>query len=222
MDPFPQVYQDAKERLGNLRNMLTPFQPTQQTPEERRQDFNNILEELEETIGDMKSSIKISGVRPEEFGLDANEILSRKRIVGDLENEMNKTVSLFNNSNSTNSTDVRNRISTDGGPDEPDYDNYNEFAQQQMLQEQDGHLDQVYSTVQNLRQQAFEMNDELEEQAVLVDDLGRDMDRVQDKLGRGVKRVETVLRKNQDTLGSCCIALLIIALCVLLVLLLLV
>jgi hypothetical protein len=98
--------------------------------------------------------------------------------------------------------------------DDGDGDDYAvEFeAQQQevMMREQDQHLDGVFQTVGNLRQQAADMGRELEEQREMlevVDDLA---DRVGGRLQTGMEKLKYVMRRNEDRLSSCCIGVLIV------------
>jgi hypothetical protein len=98
-----------------------------------------------------------------------------------------------------------------------------EFEQQQqvqMMREQDEHLDGVFQTVGNLRQQAADMGRELEEQREMlevVDDLA---DRVGGRLQNGMQKLQKIARANEDRWSGFCIGLLILVLIILLVLLL--
>lgn len=92
--------------------------------------------------------------------------------------------------------------------------------QERMLREQDTHLDGVFHTVGNLRRQADDMGRELEEQSGMLDVVDTMADRVGGRLQSGMKRLKHVARSNEDTLSSCCIGVLILALIILLVLLL--
>ena len=71
--------------------------------------------------------------------------------------------------------------------------------------------------VGNLRQQADDMGRELEEQGDLLNDVDNVADRVQGKLQTGLKKVGWVIKKNEDRWSSCCIAVLIFVLILLLV-----
>lgn len=104
---------------------------------------------------------------------------------------------------------------------EEDGDSYGEFeaqTQQQMMHEQDEQLDGVFRTVGVLRNQAEDMGRELEEQGTMLDEVDTLADRVGGKLNVGVKRVGDVIRKNEDTVSSCCIGVLILVLILLLIL----
>lgn len=92
--------------------------------------------------------------------------------------------------------------------------------QDRMLREQDTHLDGVFQTVGNLRRQADDMGRELEEQSGMLDVVDDMADRVGGRLQSGMKKLQHVARSNEDTLSSCCIGVLILALIILLVLLL--
>ena len=105
--------------------------------------------------------------------------------------------------------------------DSGDVDPYGEFeaqAQEQMMHEQDEQLDGVFRTVGVLRNQAEDMGRELEEQGTMLEEVDTLADRVGGKLNVGVKRVGEVIRRNEDTVSSCCIGVLIMILILLLIL----
>lgn len=91
---------------------------------------------------------------------------------------------------------------------------------QQLLQEQDLLIStQLTQSINNLHQQAMNINEELEDQRSLLDQVEDSMDRLNLKIiGTGMKRMNKFLETNEWG-GNCCILLLIIALVVLLVLL---
>lgn len=104
---------------------------------------------------------------------------------------------------------------------DPNNDNYAEFEQQQQLRilnEQDQELDQVFSTVGNLRAQADVMGRELEEQSEMLNHVDGLTDRVAGRLETGLQKMSYVIKKNEDTASSCCIGVLIFVLILLLVL----
>lgn len=104
-------------------------------------------------------------------------------------------------------------------------DNYAQFEQQQqveIMREQDTHLDGVFQTVGNLRQQADDMGRELEEQREMLEVVDNIADRVGGRLQTGMSRLSKIVKANEDRWSSCCIAVLIFVLIVMLVLLLLV
>ena len=111
----------------------------------------------------------------------------------------------------------------DGGAfdDETQGDAYGEFEaqqQEQMMHEQDEQLDGVYRTVGVLRNQAEDMGRELEEQGTMLEEVDTLAERVGGKLNVGVKRVGEVIRRNEDSVSSCCIGVLVVMLILLLIL----
>lgn len=166
---------------------------------------------------------------PSAYGLSADEVTRRKRLVQEVGGEIE---------------DMREELQKkiigagdDGGggggsslPDPSSFaidgdgeDNYAEFEQQQqvqMMQDQDQHLDGVFQTVGNLRRQADDMGRELEEQREMLDVVDNVADRVGGTLQNGMNKLQTVIRRNEDRYSSCCIAVLIFVLILLLVLLL--
>ncbi|KAG7113218.1 hypothetical protein HYQ46_011412 [Verticillium longisporum] len=106
------------------------------------------------------------------------------------------------------------------GGDDDAYAEFEQQQQQEMMREQDTHLDGVFQTVGNLRRQADDMGRELEEQREMLDVVDTVADRVGGRLQTGVAKLQHVVRRNEDRLSSCCIGVLILVLCILLVLLL--
>lgn len=90
------------------------------------------------------------------------------------------------------------------GLDSPtERDDYGAFEQQrqvEIMHEQDEALDEVYGTVESLRNQANDMGRELEEQGEMLEDVDNLADRVGGKLQGGLFRVGDVIKRNE---GEC-------------------
>lgn len=80
-----------------------------------------------------------------------------------------------------------------------DYAQFEQQRQEEIMQQQDEALDDVFKTVGTLRQQADTMGRELEEQADLLDDVDNIADRVGGKLQNGIKKIGWVIRKNEGS-----------------------
>lgn len=176
------------------------------------------LTTLAEDLADLVESVKAVQDDPYTYGLEIEEVSRRKRLVdevgdevADMREELAKSIHSEPGGYKTPS----------GDDDERDYNEEFEHAQQlTMMRDQDQDLEGVFRTVGNLRQQADDMGRELEEQAEILEDVGGLTDRVEGRLQTGLKKMGEVVRKNNDTLSSCCIAVLIFVLILLLVLLL--
>lgn len=225
MDPFTEVLQDAEQQLSNLSQVLGQGSFS----EESKHDFDSKLLELQETIEDLKESIESSKADPEFFKITPETIKEREDIVGNLSSQYDKLSSQWSELGNTKNLAPFKRFEGDAdGDHEADTSNtdgvdtdtarFNAMQQQQMLREQDEHLDGVYASMQTIQHQARAMGTELEEQAFIMEDLEGELDRIGSKVGRGLKRVDHFIRSNQETASDCCIGLLIVALIVLLVL----
>lgn len=219
MDPFVQVCADAKGQLQATRDLLEQFR---RDPGNHNtlQDLTNTTEDLAETISDLSQSVEAAQGRPQQFGLSSEDIQDRSRQVAQLMSQLGsvqKEVAQIRNKG------VYSDHNGGSGPNDDDSNAKTAGLTQQMyagqIEEQDNALDSVYNTVNSLREQANVMSRELEDQSYLIDDLDRHADSAGSRLQRGLKKVDWVVRKNQETLGSCCITLLIVALIVLLILL---
>ena len=206
-----------------------------------RSDLESGLGSLAEDLADLVESVKVVESDPARYGLDAGEVTRRKRLVQevggeieDMREELARQVGAsVGGGGSSGGGRTGGAAAADDLPHPNSFaiadgegdadDNYAEFEQQQqvqMMREQDEHLDGVFQTVGNLRQQANDMGRELEEQHEMLDGVDTLADRVGGRLQTGVEKLRYVMRKNEDRLSSCCIAVLILVLIILLILLL--
>lgn len=198
--------------------------PTSPELQSSRTDLQSNLTTLSTDLADLLDSIAAVESDPYRFGLDVAEVERRRTFVRDVGGEVEGMRRELESV--TETTHV-----ADGGPlpppssfdeqQEGSEDFYGEFEaqqQQEMLHEQDEQLDGVFRTVGVLRNQAEDMGRELEEQGAILDEVDTLADRVGGKLNVGVKRVGEVIRKNEDTVSSCCIGVLIMVLVLLLIL----
>jgi t-SNARE syntaxin family protein len=218
MDPFIQVYKDAQTQLEETKRHLDKYE--REPTNNHLMDVNNLTQELIETIHDLSQSIGAVQSKPSDFGLSEHEINDRigkvsqlNRQLGDIQEKINEVKQQHQQSSVAQESGSGNYQDNDyaGG-------GVGSLMYQDAIQEQDTVLDSVYSTVNNLRQQANVMSRELEDQSYLIEDFERDADTAGDRLRRGMKRVNWVVKNNQETLSSCCITLLIVVLIILLVL----
>lgn len=203
-DPFTQVLKDTKEQTAQLLQYLEGNAPNDEIYE--------ILTDVEETIKDLDSSII---VMRREGNLNDSEIINREGQLDDLKRQvatMKKKLS-DNTDISRNEADLRDEPQEEGVAD-----SRNNLLQQQMIQEQDSHLDTIHQTMQSLHLQASTMGQELEDQGLMLDEMDQGMDGVMGKLSRGRRQLEWVYEKNKEKYNDCCIGLLIAVLIVLLVL----
>ncbi|KAK6197352.1 member of the syntaxin family of t-snares [Scheffersomyces amazonensis] len=237
MDPFNEVKEDAWNTVSNLEGILA----TSSITPEVILDYNNNYQELLEIYEDLKQAHTIGQQQPEKFHLTTQDNYNRKAILKDLESKISDIQLQWNHLQSDNSrsstplmnrkprdvTTMSNRISQDGNesiPENPFSDVANletgltQFQQQQLIQEQDLHLDSIHDTMRNLNQQAMMMGNELEEQGIMLDELDNEIDTVANKVQRGLKRMNHVLEKNRETASNWCIGILTVALCILLIL----
>lgn len=209
---------------------------TTTSPELRsaRHDLESALATLAEDLADLIASVQAMTVNPSAFGLTAHEVARRKRLVDeiggeveDMREELAKTIvgaspSRGGAGDLPDPSAFDTAMTEDGdGHGAGDYAAEFEVQQQEdMLREQDVHLDGVFQTVQTLQRQAGDMGRELEEQREMLDDTDRLADRVGGRLQTGMDKLKYVVKHNEDRLSSWCIGLLIMVLCILLVLLL--
>lgn len=215
-DPFQQVVKDTKEQLNRIDNYITRHSTA--GDDDQEEEIRDILKDVEETIVDLDRSIivmkrdesedvsdrevQVKNIKQQldslKFRFDQRMQESTQTAIPLKESEENSTIS--NGATENN----------DGGMSNP--------FQEQMLREQDVHLDGIHKTMQNLHVQAQTMGNELENQGQLLDNMDEGMDTVVNKLARGRRQLEWVYEKNKEKFDDCCIGLLIVVLIILLVL----
>lgn len=178
---------------------------------------------LAEDLSDLVASVAAVESNPSQYGLTAAEVTRRKRLVQeaggeveDMREELARTVP------GTGLPDPSSfAMEGEDGDGDDDYAaEFEERQQQVMMREQDQHLDGVFQTVGNLRQQAADMGRELEEQGEMLEVVDGLADRVGGRLQTGMEKLRYVVRRNEDRMSNCCIGVLIVVLIVLLILLL--
>ncbi|AOA63525.1 t-SNARE [Komagataella phaffii CBS 7435] len=223
MDPFNDVYKDAVSQVNQLDGIINNLTP-KNINQSNIDDIENNKQELNETIQDLRDTVRIIRENNDNYNISEKELDERIAKVDKISATFQQLNLHWNDKLAKRPKEVTtmaNRISQDYGNENP-FNNdtaFQEFQQQEVLREQDQHLDSVYNTMQNIHLQASTMGTELEDQGILLDDLDTDFDRVGGKLTSGVKRIEWFIEKNKERASDCCIILLIIALIFLLVLL---
>jgi member of the syntaxin family of t-SNAREs len=236
------LYRDVQSQLSSARSLFASYlrirslATTASSPElaSARTDLEAALSSLAEDLADLVASVQAIESNPARFGISADEVTRRKRLVqevgGEIEDMRDELTSKVPGAAAAAAAVAR------GGNDLPDPnsfaipegsgdDPYAEFEQQQqleMMREQDQHLDGVFRTVGTLRQQADDMGRELEEQREILEVVDEAAERVGGRLQNGMQKLQYVMRKNEDRLSSCCIAVLIFVLILLLILLLII
>ncbi|KAI9890644.1 MAG: hypothetical protein M1814_003713 [Vezdaea aestivalis] len=234
-DPFLQVEKDVLSTLNSARPLFTSYLrirslATSASSEEliqARTELESNLQDLSGDLTDLLDSVKAAEQDPYRYGLEVEEVSRRRRLVEevggeveDMREELQKTAERAdqkgNGVGNGSALPPPSAFESDA-LDEDDYAQFEQQRQVEMMQEQDQALDGVFQTVGNLRQQADDMGRELEEQEHMIGEIDTLADRVGGKLQNGVKKVGWVIKKNEDTMSSCCIAVLVFVLILLLI-----
>ncbi|PYH78307.1 SNARE domain protein [Aspergillus uvarum CBS 121591] len=217
--------------------------PSNPELQQARSELETTLTDLTADLDDLVESVRAIEQDPYRFGLELEEVQRRRSLVtevgAEIENmrqELQRAVTTADaaasgagggGAGSSHLPNPADFDDDDGGllsPSGERGDDYYAAMEQQrqmeLMHEQDEQLDGVFRTVGNLRQQADDMGRELEEQAVMIDEVDTLADRVGGKLQSGMSRLKHIIRKNEDTMSSFAIAVLIFVLILLLILLL--
>ena len=208
-DPFDQVANDTQEQIDRLKTYLETHG--------KDQEVDDIMNDIRETMVDLDRSVLV-------MKRSGQDISAREQKLSSIRNEFESlnTSKPSENGNNNQNDEVNHKILLDEGqssrPDEVISGGMSNPFQEQILKEQDTHLDEIHKTMQNLHLHAQTMGQELEDQGTLLDELDENFDSITNKVQRGRRQLEWIYEKNKEKYNDCCIGLLIIALIVLLVL----
>ncbi|QLL30801.1 hypothetical protein HG536_0A06160 [Torulaspora globosa] len=194
-DPFEQVVKDTREQIDRLSHYLSG------NGYQRGDEVAEIIQDVAETIEDLNKSLVV-------MTRNGQDTRAREADVRGLE----RALQLLKDQRPL-PADVEEAPAATAN--ENPFEN---AMQEQLLREQDTHLDSIHHTMANLHLQAQTMGNELEDQGQLLDEMDSNMDSLGGKLARGRRQLEWIYQKNSERYNDCCIVLLIAALIVLLVL----
>ncbi|KAI9367744.1 hypothetical protein BJX61DRAFT_537817 [Aspergillus egyptiacus] len=231
---------DVLSTLGTTRPLFSSYlrirslakSPSNPELQQARSELETTLTDLTADLDDLVESVRAVEQDPYRYGLELEEVQRRRKLVGDvgaeIENmraELQKVITSSDaGANSGAASGLPNPAEFDSlaSPGEEGGDDYyaamEQERQMELMHEQDEQLDGVFRTVGNLRQQADDMGRELEEQRIIIGEVDTLAGRVGGKLQSGMSKMKYIIRKNEDTMSSFCIALLIFVLVLLLIL----
>ncbi|KAG2412866.1 hypothetical protein HFD88_010423 [Aspergillus terreus] len=239
-DPFLQVQAEVLSTLQTTRPLFSSYlrirslAKTPDNPElqQSRSELESTLTDLSADLDDLVQSVRAIEQDPYRYGLELEEVQRRRKLVDDvggeiedMRQELQKAVTAADAAGGLPNPAEFDNVGTaaaagrDGdGEDEDYYASMEQQRQVELMHEQDEQLDGVFRTVGTLRQQANDMGRELEEQAVMIGEVDTLAERVGGKLQSGLGKIKYIVRKNEDTWSSFCIATLIFILVLLLIL----
>ncbi|KAJ5562938.1 t-SNARE [Penicillium sp. DV-2018c] len=234
-DPFLQVQADVVSTLQTSRPLFSSYlrirslakSPSNPELKQARAELEATLTELTADVNDLVESVRAIEQDPYRYGLELEEVQRRRKLVDDVGDEVEKMHQELQQTVSKADDALPNPTEFDAALEEEErgrggedyYASMEQQRQSELMHEQDEQLDGVFRTVGNLRQQADDMGRELEDQAVMINEVDTLADRVGGKLANGMSRIKHIVRKNEDTWSSFCIATLIFVLVLLLILL---
>ncbi|KAJ5146373.1 t-SNARE [Penicillium bovifimosum] len=234
-DPFLQVQADVVSTLQTSRPLFSSYlrirslakSPSNPELKQARAELEATLTELTADVNDLVESVRAIEQDPYRYGLELEEVQRRRKLVDDVGDEVEKMHQELQQAVSKADDALPNSTEFDAALEEEErgrggedyYASMEQQRQSELMHEQDEQLDGVFRTVGNLRQQADDMGRELEDQAVMINEVDTLADRVGGKLANGMSRIKHIVRKNEDTWSSFCIATLIFVLVLLLILL---
>lgn len=191
-----------------LRIRSTATSPSNPELLDSRAELESTLTDLSSDLRDLIASVQAIEHDPYRYGLEVDEVSRRRKLVEDVGKEVEdmhaELAATVENAGPGKGLPHPSQFDSEDeeGDGEGGYEQFEQQRQEQIMQQQDEALDDVFKTVGTLRAQADTMGRELEEQADLLDDVDNIADRVGGKLQNGIKKIGWVIRKNEGTLRN--------------------
>jgi member of the syntaxin family of t-SNAREs len=229
-DPFLVVQADVLTTLSQTRTLYSSYLRIRSLASSRspatnpeltqaRSDLEANLDTVSADVAELLESVRAVEGDPYRFGMDSVEVQRRRGFISDVKGEVDSMrAEIQGGSGSTHIAQLPSPNAFDEDGDDDAYANFEQQTQATMMREQDEQLDEVGRTVGVLRGQAQDMGRELEEQGGMLDEVDVLADRVGGKLSVGVKKVGEVIKRNEESVSSCCIGVLVVVLIILLIL----
>ena len=163
------------------------------------------VHDLSLDLQDLGDSVRAVEKDPFRYGLDIDEVGRRRKLVQDIRDELEdmrkelKTTVAGTRDKGSNGSALPppDTFGLESPTERDDYGAFEQQRQVEIMHEQDEALDEVYGTVETLRNQANDMGRELEEQREMLEDVDNLADRVGGKLQGGLSRVGDVIKRNE-------------------------
>ncbi|XP_069169104.1 syntaxin-6 isoform X2 [Procambarus clarkii] len=183
-------------------------------------ELRNALRSIEWDLEDLEETIGIVEKNPRKFKIDGGELASRRTFIEHTKEEVKSMKERLNLTKKDRDVTARQPVD-DNSPlkmpqvvthgatrysrlvNEADSPN-SEFvertlAQQQMIMnQQDGHLDQIASSMGTLKNMSRQIGQEVDEQAVMLDDFGHEMETTQSKMENTLSKMAKVMHLSND------------------------
>ncbi|KAI9345365.1 hypothetical protein BDR26DRAFT_160575 [Obelidium mucronatum] len=196
-----------------------------------------LLAQIGADVDDLGAAVAAAAASPARFGVDAKEVGARRAAVADARRRLAdlqallakphdaarheaahaKEAALARDAKAAQQPPVKKKDAEALPKNNDRFIDREGGLQQTIMKEQDEQLEGVLGTVQNMKEIAIVMNQEIDDQTGLLQDLDVQVDMTQGKLDVGMKRLKDFIDANADTKQQWTICCLIIALVVLLV-----
>mmetsp|Transcript_1832 Transcript_1832/g.2134 ORF Transcript_1832/g.2134 Transcript_1832/m.2134 type:complete len:271 (+) Transcript_1832:161-973(+) len=188
-----------------------------------KQEVSQLLtnvQELEEVV------YRIETNRANFPHISDEEVLSRKNSVVDMKKHVNAMKITLTSQKTVNKMrqDEQAALKAKNGPAEMEMSVRNQSAkinsnfvahqqqqQELIIQEQDGHLDDLHQSASRLNVLAENIHDEIEDQNRMLDDLSSDLDETQGRMEHALQRMDKLLKSNNRCQTWTILSLILIA-----------
>jgi hypothetical protein len=164
-----------------------------------------VLRDLQADLADLTDAVSAVEADPYAFGLQIEEVRRRRRLVGDVGDELDRMRAELQRAvqpadgkaKGANGSMLPDPDAFDDHDDDDYAAAFEQQRQEELLHEQDEIMDGVSQTVGNLRQQADVFGRELDEQGQILEEVDHAADRVGRKLQTGMRRIGEVIKRNE-------------------------
>ncbi|XP_042229792.1 syntaxin-6-like isoform X2 [Homarus americanus] len=183
-------------------------------------ELRNALRSIEWDLEDLEETIGIVEKNPRKFKIDSGELAARRTFIEHTKEEVKSMKERLNLTKKDRDVTARQPVD-DNSPlkmpqvvthgatrysrlvNEADSPN-GEFIertlvqQQMIMNQQDGQLDQIASSMGTLKNMSRQIGQEVDEQAVMLDDFGHEMENTQSKMENTLSKMAKVMHLSND------------------------
>lgn len=215
IDPWLQDFQDAKqladEIISSIQERNTKHRDGSSEASRMTAAARRKLGILGTKIDALQQSLNSSG----NSNITENERNRRQDLTTVLQARKDQMYSMLSR-NQANRDSLLSGASSQQGAQETDataeLDNHGLLQlQQEVMDDQDQHLEQLSQSVQRTRHVAVAINEELDLQVALLDELDEDVDVTQSRLRAAKRRIADVLKRSSNCKIFCYVVLLFTA-----------
>lgn len=209
IDPFVKMQEEVSSKLSSIEQKTKEYRTIASSNQASSAEWlqaqiSNSIEEVNEHLKLLKSTITQIETNPSRFNITVNELASRKAFVTQIEQRLK----LVNDQIRTDYSSAKPKKTKTNLQRANENDNQRfidrEIAQQQMEMDNDIYTDQLVEKTTIMKVQAKNVGNALEESNTRLKEIDNHMDKTQEKLDKANQKMKEILTNKNTWLWIGC------------------